>query len=522
MRMPSPAEESRLSAAVLVLALGVGLGASAQGGARGVAPAPGALCVTDFLPPGYVTDGSVSYQAALQNALTEAARSRRALVFPPMTYLLNDEAGMSVPSHLTLYMYGAVFRFDAKRTKDGQAFRGHDVTDVRFLGGTVVGQRDKWPDSANIAGIRITGQSSGIRIQDMAFRDLSSNGIGLFGQDATHPIRRVWVSRTLIRNCCNKYTDYLKPHPGPARGSDRRDQGGVAFYFVQNFVVSECSLEGSRSDGTHFYRCRDGQFVNNKVLGSQMGGYFLEACERILASGNLIRDNGSRGVTIERGSRLCTLEHNLIENSGREGLWAPDVVGCVVTDNLFVRNGRKDHDGLDSEIRINDLPRGGGDPANVRPENYRIANNTFVTTASQGAAIQINSGVLGVVIEHNTFRGARRTIRVDPWLSGRGRVVVRLNEGWKTEAAGTATFSADGRRSEFRIPHRLDFDRPADPRMLRHVRVLATVTAGSPDAARPHWIAADATHLVIRFAAAPPKGDNTLTFAWTARIAYPD
>ncbi len=49
----------------------------------------------------------------------------------------------------------------------------------------------------------------------------------------------------------------------------------MAFYSVRNFVVSSCSLEDSRSDGTHFYQCQDGRFVNNRVLGAKMGGYFV-------------------------------------------------------------------------------------------------------------------------------------------------------------------------------------------------------------------------------------------------------
>ncbi len=108
------------------------------------------------------------------------------------------------------------------------------------------------------------------------------------------------------------------------------DQGGVAFYLVRNFVVGGCSLEDSRSDGTHFDRCREGRFVNNRVLGSKMGGYFVEWCDSILAANNLIRGNGSCGVTIEAGSRDCTLQGNVIEQNGREGLWAPDLIGLVV------------------------------------------------------------------------------------------------------------------------------------------------------------------------------------------------
>ncbi|NOX53065.1 MAG: hypothetical protein GXP27_01225 [Planctomycetes bacterium] len=395
------------------------------------------ISVTDFLPDGYVTDGSVCYQRALQAALDCAAKRRCVVVFPPMVYRLTDPAGLRVHSGTTLVLRGAVFLLDDTIRKDGQAFFGQDVTDVTFLGGEVVGQRDQWPDDVNVAGIRIRGRSARIRIRDLFLHDLSSNGIGLFGANENKMIEDVWIENVVIRNCCNKYIDYLQPHPGPVRGSVREDQGGIAFYFVRNFVVRGCSLEGSRSDGTHFYRCRDGRFVDNRVIGSKMGGYFVETCQYVLAANNIIRGNGSRGVTIERGSRFCNLVNNVIEESGRDGLWAPESIGLVVTGNVFRHNGRKDHGDLDGEIMIN---KSRHDPSNTpRCENYRIADNIFLTTGSQDAVIRVLPKAVDIVIENNTFRGACRKIVVDWESPDVQSVVLRQNDGsqvqQKTKAA---------------------------------------------------------------------------------------
>jgi len=396
-------------------------------GEQAVSRGPGVLQVTDFLPAGYVVDGSVSYQAAIQKALDVAAQTRRALVFPPMVYRLDDPTGLRVPSGSTLLMHGAVFRLSERIRQDGQAFCAQDVTDVTFLGGEVAGQRHRWPDSVNVAGIRIKGRSARIRVRDMYLHDLSSNGIGLFGPGEHEMIEDVWVENVLIRNCCNKYIDYLEPGMGPVKGSVREDQGGVAFYFVRNFVVRGCSLEDSRSDGTHFYRCHEGRFVDNKVSGSQMGGYFIETCQYVLAANNLIRANGSRGVTIERGSRYCNLVNNVIEGSGREGLWAPESIGLVVTGNIFRHNGRKDHGQLDGEIMIN---KSRHDPSNTpRAENYRVADNLFITTASQDAVIRVLPKAADIVIENNTFRGDCRKVFVDRQSPDVRSVVVRANDG---------------------------------------------------------------------------------------------
>ena len=386
----------------------------------------GPLQATDFLPAGYATDGSKCYQDAIQKALDTAAAEHRQLVFQPIVYRIDDPRGLQLHSGMTLSLYGAVFRVSATAHSDGQVFLGRDVTDVTILGGELAGQRKSWPDSVNIAGIRIYGRSARIRVRDIYAHDLSSNAVGIFGTAST-PIRQVWLHGVVAERCCNKYTDYLQPHTGPAKGSQREDQGTVALYYVHDFVVDGCSFLDSRSDGTHFYRCRNGRFANNRVAGSTMGGYFVESSQTVLATGNVIENNGSRGVTIEAGSRDCTLINNLVAGSGREGLWAPDSIRVVVTGNIFRRNGRKNDGDKDGEIMINESSW--DPPKTPRAENYRIANNLFETTATQGATIRVRPKVTDVIIEHNTFRGPVRTIDVKGVPPGVVHVVVRSNDG---------------------------------------------------------------------------------------------
>jgi hypothetical protein len=392
-------------------------------------PAPQTmLSVAEFLPKGYVTDGSISYQKQIQQAIDTAARDGRMLAFAPMTYRL-DESGLQLRTGSRLWLYGAVFQFGAECKQDGHAFVGRDVHDVQLLGGEIVGRNDAWPEGVNIRGIYITGQSENIRIRDLHVRDLSSNGVGLFG-DAQQSIRDVWVTDVVIENCCNRYGDYLSDRVGPEPGSVREDQGLIAFYYVQDFIVRGCRLEKSRSDGTHFYRCRQGQFLGNKVYAAQMGGYFIESCEDILASDNVIRDNGSRGCTIERGSKNCILKGNLVANSGREGLWAPDCTGLVITENIFNRNGRKPngtkpHQVWNANITVNEDR---SDPTKSPTQDYLIAHNVLYTTPSQVAAIRINADTptAGIVVKDNLLRGENRQIKVEG--ERREDVVVQRNE----------------------------------------------------------------------------------------------
>ena len=374
----------------------------------------GVLEVVDFLPAGFVRDASVSYQKQIQQAIDEAAEQRAVLEFAPIVYLLDDPAGLKLRSYSRLRMNGAVFVLAESCDRDGYAFHGVDVQHVQLRGATVRGQRQKWPDSVNIAGVRIEGRSAHLEFADLTFEKLSSHPIGLVGTDKT-PITDVVMREVRTDDCCNEYVDYLQPHAGPAKGSSRLDQGNVAFYYVQDFVVRNCVFKGSRSDGTHFFECSDGQFINNHVIDNRMGGYFLETCRDVIASGNIIRNNGSRGVTIERDSVDCTLVNNVITGSGREGLWAPDVERILVANNIFRHNGRKNDDnggGRDCEIRIDEHSTTPRAPWTTITRDIRIANNIITTTEHQGAAVFVSAGCLRVAIESNTFTGEVRLLNV--------------------------------------------------------------------------------------------------------------
>ena len=250
------------------------------------------ISIADFLPKDHKKDGSVSYQVEIQNALDRIKGANAVLTFPPMTYLI-DEKGLKLHSNLTLLMHEAVFQLKKNCASDGQVFYGKDLQNVSLIGGEIRGELDEWAEGVNIRGIYITGSSKNIRIRDMYIHNLTSNAIGIFGAEEANA-RDIWGTDIIAEDGCNYYGDYLSERPGPEEGSHRHDQGLIAFYYVQDFTVRGCRFERSRSDGTHFYKCKRGQFAQNKVYSAQMGGYFLEGCENVAASDNIIRDNSSQ------------------------------------------------------------------------------------------------------------------------------------------------------------------------------------------------------------------------------------
>lgn len=389
------------------------------------APAIGqTVSLAEYLPENYARDGSASYQKEIQRAIDEAAESGRTLEFVPIVYAV-DEHGWRLPSGAKLRMHGATFQVTPEAKQDGAVFTGEGVTDVVLVGGQIVGRNEVWPEGVNVRGIHIKGPSARIAIRGVEMRDLSSNGIGMFGAEET-PIRDVWLRDVVIEHCCNRYPDYLSGDKWE-KGSVREDQGLVAFYFVEDFLVAGCRLENSRADATHFYRCRRGQITDNRIYRAKMGGYFVETCDEVIGRGNIMLENGSRGTTIERGSRNCIFADNVVRASGREGLWAPDCVGLIVSGNVFDRNGRKPngkehHQIWNANVTINDAR---GDPSDSPTRDYVITANLIYTTADQVAAIRVETTETteSIVLDGNVLRGANREILIEG--PKRDEVIVR-------------------------------------------------------------------------------------------------
>ncbi|MCC6694106.1 MAG: right-handed parallel beta-helix repeat-containing protein [Candidatus Hydrogenedentes bacterium] len=342
---------------------------------------------------------AAAHQRLLQEAFDAAGPGYHEFRITPGEYRFADPKGVRIPGNCTVVMEGVRIVWEAEVKEDGQTFLLENVSNVVLSGGEIIGRRDKWSPGTNIAGVRVLGDCHDIRIAYLTCRDLTSNAVGFFGEESK-PMSNVTLKEVRGYNCCNYYGDYLATPRGPAEGSKREDQGAVAMYYVNDWLVDACWFEGSQSDGTHFFHSHRGRFVNSVVRGSKMGGYFLEGCEDVVASGNHILENGSRGCTIERNSRRCTLANNIVANSGREGLWAPDVEGIIVTGNIFRTNGRKNDADKDCEIRIDETTE-----YEVSTCDILIQGNMFYTTPEQTAVFYVSPGVAKLTIEGNGMNG---------------------------------------------------------------------------------------------------------------------
>jgi parallel beta-helix repeat protein len=149
--------------------------------------------------------------------------------------------------------------------------------------------------------------------------------------------------------------------------------------------------------------------MGNTIENSRMGSYFVEGSVRVIGNANLIRNSGSRAVTIERGSHENTFCNNVILNSYREGLWLMGCSECLIQGNRFENNGWRNSEGLDSTIKIEWLKSFANDKAN----SNLITHNIIKMQPQQDQAIWIASGEnsRGNIIADNLIIGSKLSVR---------------------------------------------------------------------------------------------------------------
>lgn len=103
----------------------------------------------------------------------------------------------------------------------------------------------------------------------------------------------------------------------------------------------------------------------------------------------------------------------------------------------------------------------------------------------------------------NELHGNEEHIRVES-DAGSGNII-RENRGYVAENSGTAVFSGDGETTSFPIPHGLD----GTPRSW-------SVEAASADAMGSRYVTANATHVIVTYAAPPPPGNDNVVLVWRA------
>jgi hypothetical protein len=327
------------------------------------APTPGRdLELVDFLPVGFVRDGSVDYRAELQHALEAAVGTR--LRLPDFPVLLRAAPGKGhavlLPSRTHLVgRPGSLLRTDAPGL---QLLRGEAVEDLRLEGFAVEGPGGDGQGLGH--GLIQVTQGERVALQDLVVRGADADGIALAA------VRGARVEGCLVDGA-SKAGIYLSSCDGALVARNRVEGFG-------GHLMGDGSLVGA---GLQLSSCRDLVCVDNLVreglgvgvlcnalqggappLGNLLRGNRVRAVENLtnpdlsgglrlangsgelrtgtLVSGNSIEDCGRYGLVLENhGDSL--VEGNLVRRSAGAGIVVGSVEGLVVRDNLVIDSGAK-------------------------------------------------------------------------------------------------------------------------------------------------------------------------------------
>jgi parallel beta-helix repeat protein len=329
-------------------------------------------------------------------------------------YQIDDALGIELRSYCELKLHGAILTAADSLDAPGQLIQTASNalhTHVSIRGGQLRGQRMQWPTQQNISGI-VLRDTSNVIIDGCEVSDFNSAGIAVVNthyKDSRFPKpQRVTIANSRIARCATEYVDIRGDKYGEVgKGADHKAMLRLAG--IRDFEIRNNRIEDSFGDAKWVVGCEDGIITGNTIENSRMGSYFVEGSVRVIGNANLIRNSGSRAVTIERGSHENTFCNNVILNSYREGLWLMGCSECLIQGNRFENNGWRNSDGLDSAIKIEWLKSFASDKASFN----LITHNIIKTQPHQDHAIWIASGEnsKGNVISDNLIIGSKLAVR---------------------------------------------------------------------------------------------------------------
>jgi len=216
-------------------------------------------------------------------------------------------------------------------------------------------------------------------------------------------------------------------------------KGGVDLVGCRNVRVSGCQLS-ALGDTMHIQRSENIVFADNQIAGSRMGAFFLaEYCRNASVVGNIVDGtNGSRVMSVEKSSRDVTIVGNTFRNGGR-GSWINQPTNFILQGNVFVNNTTKCE--RDPRRGRRSFETGGYE---TYPELYFtlhekdgryggviVRDNIFETGPECRDTIAFAKNGSQLLVAGNIFKGARRSVRVDPNCT---EVMIRDNLGLPEEA----------------------------------------------------------------------------------------
>ncbi len=337
-----------------------------------------ARSVVEFLPPGYVTDGSVDYRAQVQAAIHGSAGGT--LTLPDFPIRIGRAQGAN---------YGLIVR-------DGMRIAGSSAAELVASEGGFQLLRAENINGLVLSGFTIRGIDSGGSnlahglVQVSGGSDLSIRGLKIVGADADG-LAISEVSGVIVEGCtierASKSGIYLAGCDGAiVRGNIVRNFGGhllagnkpvgtgVQLSSSSNVVCSDNVISSGIGIGILCNANSGGKKPSGNILrgnritsvknsdniaisgGIRCANGASDKATCTLVSGNSLRDCGVQGIYMENHSASAVIG-NLVVESVRTGILVSTIQDLQVLDNVVLNSDTSQNGGQSAIYLINHAER---------------------------------------------------------------------------------------------------------------------------------------------------------------------
>ncbi|TWI01766.1 parallel beta helix pectate lyase-like protein [Luteimonas cucumeris] len=297
-----------------------------------------------------IRDDTTSFQAAIDALPADGGTVH----VPAGTYLIDPTRSVKLRSRVHLEMAGdATLQAKANAAPRAYVLLAQQLEDVEISGGRIVGDRHshlgkdgEWGHGIRVRGCtRVTIRN--IRISDCWGDGISAGGIMLKGRPS-RPGRDLLIDNATCTGNRRQGLTIGSYRGAHVRGGEFSDTGGTApaagidiepdTDVARDVLIEGCLVRGNRGPGIQLYKRAAAVTIRKCTIERNRGdGILAVTAIDCVFSGNVIRNNGARGVSLRAGSRDVRISDNRfvgnLDGGRRQLRMADDSVAIRIDEN---------------------------------------------------------------------------------------------------------------------------------------------------------------------------------------------